>query len=120
MRSEIVKYRRPFFVAMGRTREETDKPFVGIVNSQNELVPGHEHLDQIARSVRDGVIAYGGTPFEFPSIGICDGWAEGHAGMRYPASQPGADRRLDRGDDDGPRPGCDGAASATATRSRRR
>jgi dihydroxy-acid dehydratase len=84
MRSEIVKYRRPFFVAMGRTREETDKPFVGIVNSQNELVPGHEHLDQIARSVRDGVIAYGGTPFEFPSIGICDGWAEGHAGMRYP------------------------------------
>ena len=49
MRSEIVKYRRPFFVAMGRTREETDKPFVGIVNSQNELVPGHEHLDQIAR-----------------------------------------------------------------------
>jgi dihydroxy-acid dehydratase len=84
MRSEIVKYRRPFFVAMGRTREETDKPFVGIVNSQNELVPGHEHLDQIARSVRDGVIAYGGAPFEFPSIGICDGWAEGHAGMRYP------------------------------------
>jgi len=84
MRSDIVKYRRPFFVAMGRTREETDKPFVGIVNSQNELVPGHEHLDQIARSVRDGVIAYGGTPFEFPSIGICDGWAEGHAGMRYP------------------------------------
>ncbi len=84
MRSDIVKYRRPFFVAMGRTPEEARKPFVGIVNSQNELVPGHEHLDQLARAVRDGVVAYGGTPFEFPSIGICDGWAEGHAGMCYP------------------------------------
>lgn len=84
MRSDIVKPRRPFFVSMGRTREETEKPFVAVINSQNELIPGHEHLDQVARAVREGVIAYGGTPFEFPSIGICDGWANGHAGMCYP------------------------------------
>lgn len=84
MRSDVVKPRRPFFVSMGRTREEIEKPFVAVINSQNELIPGHEHLDQIAQAVREGIIAYGGTPFEFPSIGICDGWANGHAGMCYP------------------------------------
>jgi dihydroxy-acid dehydratase len=84
MRSDVVKSRRPFFVSMGRTREEIEKPLVAIVNSQNELIPGHEHLDQVAQAVREGVIAYGGTPFEFPSIGICDGWAQGHVGMCYP------------------------------------
>jgi len=84
MRSDVVKPRRPLFVAMGRTAQEMQKPLVAIVNSQNELVPGHEHLDQIARAARDGVLAAGGTPFEFPAIAICDGWAEGHAGMCYP------------------------------------
>jgi dihydroxy-acid dehydratase len=69
---------------MGRTSQEMQKPLVAIVNSQNELVPGHELLDQIARAARDGVIAAGGTPFEFPAIAICDGWAEGHSGMCYP------------------------------------
>ncbi len=84
MRSDVVKPRRPIFVAMGRTQQEMQKPLVAIVNSQNELVPGHEHLDLVARAARDGVLAAGGTPFEFPAIAICDVWAEGHAGMRYP------------------------------------
>jgi len=69
---------------MGRTKEEIGKPLVGVVNSQNELVPGHIHLDEIAKAVREGIIAAGGTPFEFPSIAICDGITEGHAGMCYP------------------------------------
>ena len=84
MRSDIVKSRRPLFLPMGRTSQEMQKPLVAIVNSQNELVPGHELLDQIARAAHDGVIAAGGTPFEFPAIAICDGWAEGHVGMCYP------------------------------------
>ncbi len=84
MRSDVVKGRRSFFLAMGRTREEISRPLVAIVNSQNELVPGHVHLDEIAAAAREGVIAAGGTPFEFPSIAICDGLAMGHAGMCYP------------------------------------
>jgi dihydroxy-acid dehydratase len=84
MRSDVIKARRPLFLPMGRTSQEMQKPLVAIVNSQNELVPGHEHLDQIARAAREGVIVAGGTPFEFPAIAICDGWAEGHAGMCYP------------------------------------
>jgi dihydroxy-acid dehydratase len=74
----------PFFSAMGRTPEEIARPLVAVVNSQNELVPGHIHLDEIAHAVREGIIAAGGTPFEFPSIAICDGLAMGHAGMCYP------------------------------------
>jgi len=84
MRSDVVKNRRPLFLAMGRTSEEMARPLVGIVNSQNELVPGHIHLDDIATAAREGVIAAGGTPFEFPAIAICDGLAMGHAGMCYP------------------------------------
>jgi len=84
MRSDVVKGRRPFFLAMGRTREEMARPLVAVVNSQNELVPGHIHLNEIAAAAREGIIAAGGTPFEFPSIAICDGLAMGHAGMCYP------------------------------------
>lgn len=84
MQSDTVKNRRALFLSMGRTKEEISRPLIGIVNSQNELVPGHIHLDEISRAVRDGIIAAGGTAFEFPSIAICDGIAEGHAGMRYP------------------------------------
>jgi dihydroxy-acid dehydratase len=84
MRSDVVKPRRPLFLPQGRTTQEMQKPLVAIVNSQNEIVPGHELLDQIARAAREGVIASGGTPFEFPAIAICDGWAEGHSGMCYP------------------------------------
>ncbi len=84
MRSDVVKGRRSLFLAMGRTREELERPLVGVVNAQNQLVPGHVHLDEIAGAVRDGIIAAGGTPFEFPAIAICDGLAMGHAGMCYP------------------------------------
>lgn len=84
MRSDIVKSRLMFFEAMGRTKEEMEKPMVAIVNSQNELVPGHIHLNEIATSAREGVISAGGTPFEFPAIAICDGITIGHAGMCYP------------------------------------
>jgi len=84
MRSDVVKNRRSIFLAMGRTRDEISRPLVGIVNSQNELVPGHVHLDDIAQAAREGVIQAGGTPFEFSTIAICDGLAEGHAGMCYP------------------------------------
>jgi dihydroxy-acid dehydratase len=84
MRSDVVKGRRSLFLAMGRTREEMARPLVAVVNSQNELVPGHIHLDEIAAAAREGIIAAGGTPFEFPSIAICDGLAMGHAGMCYP------------------------------------
>ena len=84
MQSDVVKSRRSLFLSMGRTKEEIGKPLVGVVNSQNELVPGHIHLDEIAKAVREGIIAAGGTPFEFPSIAICDGITEGHAGMCYP------------------------------------
>ena len=74
----------PLLQALGRTAEEMARPGVAIVNSQNELVPGHVHLDDIASAVRDGILSAGGTPFEFPSIAICDGIAMGHAGMCYP------------------------------------
>jgi len=70
--------------AMGRTPEEIARPGIAIVNSQNELVPGHIHLDDIASAVRDGIVSAGGTPFEFSTIAICDGLAMGHAGMCYP------------------------------------
>jgi dihydroxy-acid dehydratase len=86
MRSDAVKtaWARPFFFAMGRTPEELERPFVGVVNSQNELVPGHRHLDEIATAAKEGIISAGGTPFEFSTIAICDGLAMGHAGMCYP------------------------------------
>ena len=84
MRSDLVRMRYMFFQAMGRTMEEMEKPMVAVVNSQNELVPGHIHLNEIANSAREGVISGGGTPFEFPAIAICDGITMGHAGMCYP------------------------------------
>ncbi len=74
---------RSLFKAMGYTDEQLKKPLVGIVNSFNEIIPGHIHLNQIARAVKDGVLAAGGTPIEFNTIGICDGIAMGHEGMKY-------------------------------------
>ncbi len=65
------------------TDQEIKKPLVGIVNSFNEIVPGHMHLNQIARAVKDGVLSAGGTPIEFNTIGVCDGIAMGHSGMKY-------------------------------------
>ncbi|WP_457555918.1 dihydroxy-acid dehydratase [Candidatus Pyrohabitans sp.] len=89
MRSDAVKLglerapHRSLFRAMGITDEELQKPFVGIVNSWNELIPGHVHLDKVAEAVKAGVRLAGGVPFEFSTIGICDGIAMGHEGMRY-------------------------------------
>jgi dihydroxy-acid dehydratase len=75
---------RTLMYGMGYIREEIDRPLIGIVNSQNEIVPGHMLLDRIAEAAKKGVSLAGGTPIEFPSIGICDGIAMGHDGMKYP------------------------------------
>ena len=74
---------RSLFAALGYTKEETDRPLVGIVCSHNEIVPGHMNLDKIAEAVKAGVRMAGGTPIEFPAIAVCDGIAMGHIGMRY-------------------------------------
>ncbi|SMC16974.1 dihydroxyacid dehydratase [Desulfacinum hydrothermale DSM 13146] len=89
MRSDLMKKgpekapHRSLFKAMGYTREELERPIVGIVNSFNEIIPGHIHLDKIAQAVKAGVRMAGGTPVEFSTIGVCDGIAMNHAGMRY-------------------------------------
>ena len=74
---------RSLFAALGYTKEETDRPLVGIVCSYNEIVPGHMNLDKIAEAVKAGVRMAGGTPIEFPAIAVCDGIAMGHIGMKY-------------------------------------
>lgn len=74
---------RSLFKALGLTDEEIKRPMIGIVNSQNDIIPGHLNLDQIAEAVKAGVRMAGGTPFAFPTIGVCDGIAMGHAGMKY-------------------------------------
>jgi len=74
---------RSLLYALGLTREEMNRPLVGVVNSKNEVVPGHVHLQTIADAVKAGVRAAGGTPMEFPAIGVCDGLAMNHEGMRY-------------------------------------
>lgn len=90
MRSDIVKKgstraaHRALFHAMGYTDEDLQKPLIGVVNAFNEIIPGHIHLRQIAEAVKLGIATAGGTPIEFPAIGICDGIAMGHGGMRYP------------------------------------
>jgi len=75
--------KRALLKAAGFAGGQLKKPLVGIVNSFNEIVPGHVHLQTVARAVKDGVLAAGGTPAEFNTIGICDGIAMGHEGMRY-------------------------------------
>ncbi|MGO8694751.1 MAG: dihydroxy-acid dehydratase [Rectinemataceae bacterium] len=89
MKSDIVKKgierapHRSLFKAMGYTDEELERPLVGVVNAKSEIVPGHMHLGTICDAVKAGVRSSGGTPIEFPSIGVCDGIAMGHEGMRY-------------------------------------
>ena len=73
---------RSLLFALGMTREEMKRPLIGVVNSANEIVPGHMHLDIIAQAVKDGVRMAGGTPMEFPTIGVCDGLAMNHEGMK--------------------------------------
>jgi dihydroxy-acid dehydratase len=74
---------RSLFKAMGYTQSEIDRPLIGVVNSANEIIPGHIHLDKIAEGVKAGIRLSGGTPIEFNTIGVCDGIAMNHAGMRY-------------------------------------
>lgn len=88
-RSDIVKKgierapHRSLFYAMGYTPDDLEKPLIGVVNSGNEMIPGHIHLDIIAHHVKTGILSAGGTPMEFRVIGICDGIAMGHKGMKY-------------------------------------
>ena len=74
---------RSLLSALGLTREEMKRPLVGVVNSANEVVPGHLHLRTIAQAAKDGVRMAGGVPMEFPVIAVCDGLAMNHAGMRF-------------------------------------
>ncbi|MDD1757362.1 MAG: dihydroxy-acid dehydratase, partial [Methanotrichaceae archaeon] len=89
MRSDIIKVgaerapHRALLKATGLTDEEIACPFIGVVNSWNEFIPGHIHLDKIAQAVKAGIRSAGGVPFEFQTIGVCDGVAMGHGGMRY-------------------------------------
>lgn len=73
---------RSLLFALGMTREEMQRPLIGVVNSANEIIPGHMHLDTIAQAVKDGIRMAGGTPMEFPTIGVCDGLAMNHEGMK--------------------------------------
>ena len=89
MRSEEVKSNisraphRSLLKALGLDAAQIERPFIGVVNSFNEVVPGHSELNRIARAVKDGILMAGGTPFEFNTIAVCDGIAMGHEGMRY-------------------------------------
>ena len=89
MRSDVVKSgipaapNRSLLYALGYTKEELERPLIGVVCSYNEIVPGHMNLDKIADAVKAGIRAAGGTPVEFPAIAVCDGIAMGHVGMKY-------------------------------------
>ncbi|MBN2307510.1 MAG: dihydroxy-acid dehydratase, partial [Candidatus Hydrogenedentes bacterium] len=91
MRSDIAKKgferapHRSLLWATGqiKSEEDFDKPFIGVCNSFDQVIPGHAHLDELGRIARDAVREAGGVPFEFNTIGICDGIAMGHGGMNY-------------------------------------
>lgn len=89
MRSDLMKKgvekapHRSLFKAMGYTQAELDRPLIGVANSANEIIPGHIHLDKITEAVKAGIRLAGGTPIEFSTIGVCDGIAMNHQGMRY-------------------------------------
>ncbi len=89
MRSDIVRKgvektaHRALLKALGVCDDEMEKPFIGIANAYNTIVPGHMHLDKITQAVKEGIYAAGGVPFEFGVIGVCDGIAMGHEGMKF-------------------------------------
>lgn len=89
MRSDAMKTgstkipHRSLFKALGLTDEEIRRPMIGVVCAKNDIIPGHIHLDKIAEAVQAGIRIAGGTPFVFPAIGVCDGIAMGHSGMKY-------------------------------------
>ncbi len=90
MKSDITKQgleratHRSLYYSMGHRPEDLKKPLVGIINAHNESMPGHVHLNAISKAVREGVLMSGGMPIEFPTIGVCDGIAQGNFGMHYP------------------------------------
>ncbi|MDR5586208.1 dihydroxy-acid dehydratase [Clostridium aquiflavi] len=89
MKSDVIKKghgkaaQRSLLKALGLTNEEISRPIIGIVSSQNEIIPGHMNLDKITEAVRKGILMSGGTPLVIPTIGVCDGIAMGHEGMKY-------------------------------------
>jgi dihydroxy-acid dehydratase len=89
MRSDVTKVgrerapHRALLKATGLCDEEIRRPFIGVVNSFNDFIPGHIHLDKLGEAVKAGILSSGGVPFEFQTIGVCDGIAMGHEGMRY-------------------------------------
>ena len=89
MRSDVVTKgpqrapNRSLFYAMGYTKEELERPLIGVVSAKSEIVPGHIHLDKVAEAVKAGIRMAGGTPVEVPAIGVCDGISMGHIGMKY-------------------------------------
>lgn len=89
MKSNVVKVgvervpNRSLFKAMGYTDEEIERPLIGVVSAKSEIVPGHMMLDKISEAVKRGILMAGGTPIEIPAIGVCDGIAMGHTGMKY-------------------------------------
>ena len=89
MRSDAIKKgpgrasHRSLLYALGLSESEMKKPFIGVVNSFNEIVPGHIHLRTLTDAVKAGIRNAGGVPFEFPAIAVCDGIAMNHAGMKY-------------------------------------
>ncbi len=102
---------RSLFYALGYTPEELDRPLIGVVSAYSEIVPGHMNLDKIADAVKAGVQMAGGTPILIPAIGVCDGIAMGHVGMKYSARFPRAHLRQ-RGDHaDGSSAGRSGAGA---------
>ncbi|MDD2483994.1 MAG: dihydroxy-acid dehydratase, partial [Eubacteriales bacterium] len=74
---------RSLFYSMGYTKEELDRPLIGVVSAYSEIVPGHSHLDKVSDAVKAGIRMAGGTPILIPAIGVCDGIAMGHVGMKY-------------------------------------
>ena len=90
MKSDITKQgleratHRSLYYSMGHRPEDLKKPLIGIINSYNESMPGHVHLNAISKAVREGILMSGGMPIEFPTIGVCDGIAQGNFGMHYP------------------------------------
>ncbi|HOJ40257.1 MAG TPA: dihydroxy-acid dehydratase, partial [bacterium] len=89
MRSDVIKKgflrapHRSLLKAMGYTDDELNRPLIGVANSGNEIIPGHIHLDAVTAAVKAGIRSAGGTPIEFRTIGVCDGIAMGHEGMKY-------------------------------------
>ncbi|MDO5518235.1 MAG: dihydroxy-acid dehydratase [Clostridium sp.] len=89
MRSDVIKVgadkaaHRSLLKALGLTDEEIARPIIGVVSAQSEVIPGHMHLDKITEAVKKGILMAGGTPLTVPAIGVCDGIAMGHEGMKY-------------------------------------